>query len=66
MYQRILVPMDEGATAMTAFHEAIKLAKLTGAQLLLVHVEDISRSAMAPVGLPGMEYINYGESYDSP
>ncbi|QLG89138.1 universal stress protein [Chitinibacter bivalviorum] len=65
MYQRIVVPMDESATALAAFQEAIKLAKITGARLFLLHVEDISRSALAPVGLPGMEYIDYGESHEA-
>ncbi|MEO8153664.1 MAG: universal stress protein [Rhizobacter sp.] len=40
MYQRILVPVDGSDTANAGLAEAIKLAKLTGAQLRLVHVID--------------------------
>lgn len=40
MYARILVPIDGSATAACGLEEAIKLAKLTGAQLRLVHVLD--------------------------
>lgn len=38
MYQRILVPIDGSEGAKRALDEAIKLAKLTGAQLQVVHV----------------------------
>ena len=40
MYQRILVPVDGSATANRGLAEAIKLARLTGAQLRLLHVVD--------------------------
>jgi nucleotide-binding universal stress UspA family protein len=40
MYQRILVPVDGSATSNAGLAEAIKLAKLTGAQLRLIHVID--------------------------
>lgn len=40
MYQRILVPFDGSATSTCGLDEAIKLAKLTGASLRLVHVVD--------------------------
>lgn len=40
MYQRILVPVDGSPTSMQGLDEAIKLAKLTGASLRLVHVVD--------------------------
>lgn len=40
MYQRILVPVDGSATANFGLDEAIRLAKLTGARLRLVHVVD--------------------------
>ncbi|HEX7439916.1 MAG TPA: universal stress protein [Caldimonas sp.] len=40
MYQRILVPVDGSATADLGLDEAIRLAKLTGARLRLVHVVD--------------------------
>ena len=41
MYQRILVPVDGSATSSRGLDEAIKLAKLTGAELRLVHVVDV-------------------------
>jgi nucleotide-binding universal stress UspA family protein len=37
MYQRILVPVDGSPTSNQGLAEAIKLAKLTGASLRLVH-----------------------------
>ncbi len=40
MYQRILVPVDGSPTSNAGLAEAIKLAKLTGARLQLVHVID--------------------------
>jgi nucleotide-binding universal stress UspA family protein len=40
MYQRILVPIDGSATSTKGLDEAIKLAKLTGASLRLIHVVD--------------------------
>jgi nucleotide-binding universal stress UspA family protein len=38
MYERILVPVDGSEGAQRALDEAIELAKLTGAQLQVVHV----------------------------
>jgi nucleotide-binding universal stress UspA family protein len=40
MYQRILVPVDGSATSSHGLDEAIRLAKLTGARLRLLHVID--------------------------
>jgi nucleotide-binding universal stress UspA family protein len=40
MYQRILVPIDGSHTATLGLNEAIKLAKLTGASLRLIHMVD--------------------------
>ena len=40
VYQRILVPVDGSPTSNAGLDEAIKLAKLTGARLRLVHVLD--------------------------
>jgi nucleotide-binding universal stress UspA family protein len=40
MYQRILVPVDGSATSNAGLDEAIKLAKLTGAGLRLIHMVD--------------------------
>lgn len=40
MYQRILVPIDGSATSLRGLDEAIRLAKLTGAKLRLIHVVD--------------------------
>lgn len=38
MYKRILVPVDGSPTSNQGLDEAIKLAKLTGASLRLIHV----------------------------
>lgn len=38
MYQRILVPVDGSATSMLGLDEAVKLAKLTGGRVRLIHV----------------------------
>lgn len=40
MYQKILVPVDGSPTSMRGLQEAIKLARLTGARLRLIHVVD--------------------------
>ena len=40
MYQRILVPVDGSPTADAGLSEAIRLARLTGGQLRLLHVID--------------------------
>jgi len=40
MYQRILVPVDGSATSNCGLDESIRLAKLTGGRLSLVHVVD--------------------------
>ena len=47
MYQRILVPIDGSTTGARGLEEAIKLGKLTGAQLRLVHVVDELSFAMS-------------------
>jgi nucleotide-binding universal stress UspA family protein len=38
MYQRILVPVDGSTTSLKGLDEAIRLARLTGGQLRLLHV----------------------------
>ncbi len=38
MYQRILVPVDGSPTSNQGLDEAVKLAKLTGASIRLIHV----------------------------
>lgn len=40
IYQRILVPVDGSPTSNAGLDEAIRLAKLTGARIRLVHVLD--------------------------
>ena len=40
MYSKILVPVDGSPTSSRGLQEAIKLAKLTGARLRLIHVVD--------------------------
>ena len=45
MYQRILVPVDGSLTAKAGLDEAIRLARLTGAELRLMHVLDAAAYA---------------------
>ncbi len=45
MYQRIIVPVDGSATAAKGLDEAIKLARLTGASLRLIHVIELMNFA---------------------
>jgi nucleotide-binding universal stress UspA family protein len=40
MYQRILVPIDGSTTSTAGLDEAIRLAKITGARLRLLHAVD--------------------------
>jgi nucleotide-binding universal stress UspA family protein len=40
MYERILVPVDGSPTSDAGLAEAVKLAKLTGARVQLLHVVD--------------------------
>ena len=54
MYSRILVPVDGSATSARGLAEAIALARLTGAQLRLVHVVDEISFSMAADGFSGM------------
>ncbi|HTT09337.1 MAG TPA: universal stress protein [Burkholderiaceae bacterium] len=48
MYERILVPVDGSATSDLGLTEAIKLARLTGARLMLLHAVDIAGIAVTP------------------
>jgi nucleotide-binding universal stress UspA family protein len=50
MYERILVPVDGSTTSAAGLAEAIKLAKLTGAQIRLLHVVDDMPLAMTAQG----------------
>ena len=54
MYQRILVPVDGSSTSSAGLTEAVKLAKLTGARLLLLHVVDDLPMLMSAEGLSAM------------
>jgi nucleotide-binding universal stress UspA family protein len=47
MYQRILVPIDGSSTSGKGLAEAIRLARLTGGRLRLVHVIDELSFALA-------------------
>lgn len=40
MYQRILVPIDGSPTSLQGLTEAMRLAKITGGQLRLLHMVD--------------------------
>jgi nucleotide-binding universal stress UspA family protein len=48
MYDRILVPVDGSDTSNVGLAEAIKLGKLTGARLMLLHAVDIAAAAVTP------------------
>ncbi len=54
MYQRILVPVDGSPTSTLGLEEAIKLAKLSGARLRLIHVVDQLPFALTADGYGGM------------
>ncbi len=47
MYEKILVPIDGSATSEQGLGEAIRLAKLAGARLRVLHVVDLLSFAMA-------------------
>jgi nucleotide-binding universal stress UspA family protein len=53
MYQRILVPFDGSPTSNTGLDEAVKLAKLTGASIRIVHVLDGLPFSAGDAGLTG-------------
>ncbi len=54
MYQKILVPIDGSATSARGLSEAIRLGRLTGARLRLIHVVDELSFALS---------AGYGMSY---
>jgi nucleotide-binding universal stress UspA family protein len=54
MYQRILVPVDGSPTSNLGLDEAVKLAKLTGGRLRLLHVVDQMPFIMAAEGYAAM------------
>ena len=54
MYQRILVPVDGSPTSNRGLAEATRLAKLTGAQLRLLHVVDEMPFVMSAEGYGAM------------
>ena len=54
MYERILVAVDGSATALRGLDEAIKVAKSTGGQLLLVHV--VNDIVVTPDYVPSVYY----------
>lgn len=47
-YQRILVPVDGSRTSDQGLAEAIKLARLTGAHLRLLHAVDMLSISLSP------------------
>lgn len=50
MYQRILVPVDGSPTAARGLDEAVRLARLTGGRLRLLHVVDELSVALGGAG----------------
>ncbi len=53
MYKRILVPFDGSPTSNAGLDEAVKLARLTGASIRLVHVLDHLPFSSGGPGLTG-------------
>lgn len=53
MYTQILVPVDGSATSNAGLAEAVKLAKLTGGRLRLLHVVDEMPFTMSTAGDAG-------------
>ncbi|HUL63514.1 MAG TPA: universal stress protein [Burkholderiaceae bacterium] len=53
MYEKILVPLDGSPTSELGLAEAIKLARLTGARLALLHVVDTAAVAIVPEAAAG-------------
>lgn len=47
MYQRILVPVDGSPTSKHGLQEAVRMAKLTGGKLRLLHVVDDTSIALS-------------------
>ena len=54
MYTHILVPVDGSSTSDRGLEEAVKLAKLTGARLRLIHVVDQLSYAAGMEGMGAM------------
>jgi nucleotide-binding universal stress UspA family protein len=54
MYERILVPIDGSETSNAGLREAIRLAKLTGAQVHLLHAVDDMPFVMSAEGYSAM------------
>ena len=54
MYQKVLVPVDGSATSELGLQEAMKLARLTGASVRLLHVVDVLSLAIAGAGTAGV------------
>ena len=53
MYQRILVPVDGSAPSKRALEEAVSVAKMTGAQIRVIHVIDEPFMALGVDGFSG-------------
>ena len=54
MYSKILVPIDGSATAQAGLAEAIRLARLSGGRIKLLHVIDVLSFAIVPDASFGM------------
>lgn len=54
MYDKILVPVDGSPTSNLGLQEAIKLAKLCGAKLQLIHVVDLMSYNIAAAADAGL------------
>jgi nucleotide-binding universal stress UspA family protein len=61
MYRRILVPVDGSPASRLGLDEAIRLARVTGATLRLVHV--VNEYVFDPVYAPVFDYAPLLESF---
>ncbi len=57
MYERILVPIDGGATAAQGLKEAINIARCHGSQIHLLHIVDELPAAEPFGGSGGGEFV---------
>jgi nucleotide-binding universal stress UspA family protein len=62
MYERILVPIDGSATSDQGLQEAIRLARLTGAKLRVMHVVDV----LSMLALGGEGYVGAADDLMAP
>ncbi len=63
MYERIVVAVDGSATSAMALNEAISLAKLTHAKMLLLHVCEEMPLAWSMDGITSVPMVDMGKAF---